>query len=68
MEYFINKAFNKLGHETINIDFRNFRDKLSDKFIEIKEDFDLVFLQRGDYFPLDLIKAVNRQDFFGRQD
>jgi hypothetical protein len=62
-EYFVNQGFLNNGHETHNLDFRKNRLHLSKKFLEAP-DFDVLLLQRGDYFPVDLIKACNRPRFF----
>ena len=62
-ECFVNRGFLLNGHETITLDFRVNRYKLSSKFLEVA-DFDILFLQRGDGFPLELLRAVNRPRFF----
>jgi hypothetical protein len=62
-ESFVNRGFIENGEKTINLDYRKNRFNLSNKFLEIP-DFDVMFLQRGDNFPLELIKAVNRPKFF----
>ena len=62
-EYFVNKGFNSNGHETIPLDYRLHRYNLSDKFLQT-DDFDVLFLQRGDGFPVKLLKSVNRPMFF----
>ncbi len=62
-EYFINKGFLKNGVKTHCIDYRKNRFHLSQAFLTT-EDFDYFFLQRGDYFPLELVKAINRPKFF----
>lgn len=62
-EYFINEEFKKAGHETITLDYRKYRNILGEKLLKAG-DFDVLLLQRGDGFPLELLKAVNRPKFF----
>jgi hypothetical protein len=62
-EYFVNKGFLKNNIETQCIDYRNYRYNLVNKYKEIS-DFDALLLQRGDWFPKGLLKAVNRPKFF----
>ena len=62
-ENFVNKGFISLGHNTINIDYRNNRNKLSSILKKIP-DFDVLFLQRGDRFPLYLLKSCKKPKFF----
>jgi hypothetical protein len=64
MEYFTNKGFIKNNHTTINLDFRKNMFHLAEKFLDIKDEFDVLFLQRGDYFPIKLLKAVDCPRFF----
>jgi len=63
-EYFVNRGFVENGHETITLDYRRHRHVLGDRFLEVKDDFDALFLQRGDFFPLELLRAVDRPRFF----
>ena len=63
-ECFVNKALLSLGHETITIDYRKNRRSLDRAFRDLLEDIDVLFLQRGEYFPLELIRAVNRPRIF----
>ena len=63
-EFFMNRAFQKNGYETINLDYRKYRHNLSEHFLSLKNDFDILFLQRGDGFPLELLLAVNRPRIF----
>ncbi len=63
-ECFVNKAFNKKNNQVFNLDYRKNRYQLADRFLEIQDDFDVLFLQRGDFFPLSLLKACNRPKFF----
>lgn len=63
-EFFLNKAFNDIGVETIPIDYRKNRFRLVKRLKEIEGDFDVIFLQRGDNFPLEILRAINRPRFF----
>ena len=63
-EYFLNNSFNNIGVKTINIDYRKNKKCLIKKTLGIEEDFDLMFLQRGDYFKLDIIKSINKPKIF----
>jgi hypothetical protein len=62
-EWFVNQGFIRNGHETISLDFRANRPCLAEKFL-LFEDFDVFLLQRGDWFPLELVESVNRPRFF----
>ncbi|MFH2069036.1 MAG: glycosyltransferase [Candidatus Omnitrophota bacterium] len=62
-EYFINKALIAPGHETHCLDYRKDRSRLYRCFINTPE-CDAFLLQRGDYFPLPLIRAVRPPRFF----
>ena len=62
-EYFMNQGFLANGDQTITIDYRKYRHQLADKLLAAR-DFDVFFLQRGDNYPLQLLKAVNRPKFF----
>ena len=62
-ETFINKEFQAFGHNVTNLDFRKHRRVLATKLNEVA-DFDVLFLQRGDRFPIYLLKACNRPLFF----
>lgn len=62
-EEFINKGFKNSGNETITLDYRANKYNLASKFLEVS-DFDVLFLQRGDGFPLSLLRAVQRPKFF----
>ena len=46
-EYFVNRGFIANGHQTFTLDYRKYRSFLAKKFLEMQEDFDVVFLQRG---------------------
>ena len=62
-EFFVNQSFMRNGHETVTIDFREHRNSLAPKFLAC-QDFDVLFLQRGDWFPIELLKSVNRPRFY----
>ncbi|MBI5677238.1 MAG: glycosyltransferase [Planctomycetes bacterium] len=62
-EVFVDKGFRNLGHTTHCIDYRKHRDKLHSLFSELPE-YDVFLLQRGDYFPIDLIESVRVPRFF----
>jgi len=57
-EVFLNKSLLNKGVKTFNIDYRKNRLKLVDKILQL-DNIDVLFLQRGDYFPLSVIKAFN---------
>ena len=63
-ECFVNKGFINNGVESIVLDYRNNKNKLLEKFIEINNNFDALLLQRGDFFPIKLLKSTNRPKFF----
>ena len=62
-EVFVDKGFRNLGHTTHCIDYRKNRDQLHHLFTELPE-HDVFLLQRGDYFPIDLIESVRVPRFF----
>ena len=62
-ETFINKSFNSLGHSITNIDFRKNRHSLASELLKVNK-ADILFLQRGDRFPKNLLKLCNRPKFF----
>ncbi len=55
-EVFMNRAFLRLGHEPHNLDYRKNRQVLPQQFLNAP-DFDVFLLQRGEYFPLELVDA-----------
>ncbi|CAN5822450.1 hypothetical protein BH10CHL1_BH10CHL1_05750 [soil metagenome] len=61
-EYFVNRGFNRLGHTTYCIDYRQHRYELTKHFLNAPP-VDLFLLQRGDGFPLPLIRAVRTPRF-----
>lgn len=63
-ECFVNRGFLENGHQTVTLDYRKHRAHLGKRFLALEQDFDLLFLQRGDGFPLELLRAVNRPKFF----
>jgi hypothetical protein len=62
-EWFMDKAFRSLGHSTYCVDYREHRYRLVPYFWNAPP-CDVFFLQRGDYFPLQLIKSVQTPRFF----
>ena len=62
-EYFLNKALAGLGYETYCIDYRKDRRRLYRRFVNAPE-CDAFLLQRGDYFPIPLIKSIRVPRFF----
>ncbi|MBI9102584.1 MAG: glycosyltransferase [Spirochaetales bacterium] len=57
-ETFINRGFKKLGAQTTCIDYRKYRNKLTGKLLEENiNDYDILFLQRGEGFPMPILKA-----------
>lgn len=63
-EYFVNRGFIKNGVKTITLDYRKNRGRIAREYLTIKEDFDALLLQRGDCFPIELLRAVSRPRFF----
>ena len=62
-EVFVDRALRELGHTTTCIDFRAHRDRLARRFREAPP-FDAFLLQRGDRFPVGLVRAVRRPRVF----
>lgn len=56
-EWFMNLAFQALGHTTHCVDYRENRYLLHRRFLEAPQ-CDVFFLQRGDGFPFPIIEAV----------
>lgn len=56
-EWFMNQGFHALGHTTHCIDYREYRHRLYRRFLEAPR-CDVFFLQRGDNFPLPIVKAI----------
>lgn len=61
-EYFVNQGFHRLGHTTFCIDYRQHRYHLAERFLQAPP-VDAFLLQRGDGFPLPLIRAVQTPRF-----
>ncbi|MGA8903758.1 MAG: glycosyltransferase [Candidatus Bathyarchaeia archaeon] len=62
-EWFMNEAFVGLGHTTYCVDYRKHRFGLYEYFVRAPPS-DFFFLQRGDYFPLSLVRAVAIPRFY----
>ena len=62
-EWFVNRGFQSLGHGTQCIDFRKHRRSLHRKIREVPY-YDIFFLQRGDFFPLDIVENANSPRLF----
>ncbi len=62
-ECFVNRGFLDNGHTTQTLDYRKNREELTSSFARVS-DFDVMLLQRGDAFPLELIEACQRPRFF----
>ena len=62
-EHFTNKSLHNLGHETYCVDYRKDRYRLYRRFVNAPE-CDAFLLQRGDYFPIPLIKSIQVPRFF----
>jgi len=62
-EFFVNHGFLKNGHETYCIDFHNQKYHLVESFLKSPE-CDVFFLQRGDKFPIPILKAIQLPRFF----
>ncbi|MBK8013071.1 MAG: glycosyltransferase family 1 protein [Deltaproteobacteria bacterium] len=62
-EVFVERGFRRNGHDPVSIDFRRHRAHLT-KAIRAVGDCDVVFLQRGDHFPVSTIRAIQRPRVF----
>ena len=62
-EVFMNDALREAGHQTYTVDYRANRYRLAPCF-QAAGDFDVFLLQRGDYFPIHLVEAIQRPRFF----
>ena len=62
-EWFMNKAFEALGHTTYCVDYRKNRHRLYKQFLNVPES-DVFLLQRGDNFPIPLIESVKLPRLF----
>ena len=63
-EYFLNRALNDRGIETSAIDYRRNKNNLSRIVLRQRQNFDGLLLQRGDYFPLEVIRAFKGPKVF----
>lgn len=62
-EWFVNRGLERLGHKTQCIDYRQHRQMLAAKIAEATE-YDVFFLQRGDGFPIDLVRSLHAPRVF----
>ena len=62
-EYFFNQGLIRNNCLTQTVDYRKYRYRLSRQVLAM-EDFDILLLQRGDYFPFQILKAVKRPKIF----
>lgn len=62
-EFFVNRGLLADGHTTHTLDYRAHRADLIDRFAKAPP-FDVLLLQRGDGFPLELLETVNRPCYF----
>jgi len=63
-EEFVNRGFHENGDQTITLDFRKHRYNLVHKFLSLSGDFDALLLQRGDNFPIPLLRATSVPKIF----
>ncbi len=64
-ESFLNQGFLELGHQTICLDYRAGRRELYRRMRQAGEEgFDVLFLQRGENFPVELVELVQRPRLF----
>ncbi len=62
-EWFLNRGLQALGQNTYCIDYRKYRNQLYQRFITSPE-CDVFFLQRGDGFPLPIIRSFQTPRLF----
>jgi len=62
-EVFVERGFRRNGHTPVSVDFRRYRAQLTKK-IRAVGDCDVVFLQRGDHFPVSTLRAIQRPRVF----
>jgi len=62
-EWFMDRALRGLGHETVCLDYRAHRPRLARRFLT-PPGCDVFLLQRGEYFPLPLIRSVQAPRLF----
>jgi hypothetical protein len=63
-ECFVNRGFINNGHKTLTLDYRKHQYKLSKHFLKLTSTIDVLFIQRGDGFPLELLESVSCPRFF----
>lgn len=59
----VNRELRRQNHSTVTLDYREERWRLARHFLDV-DDFDVFLLQRGDYFPLPLVRSVRRPRLF----
>jgi len=66
LEYFVNRAFEKTGQQTICIDFRKNRDNMENlvRHNVMTHDPDIILLQRGDNFNPEIFKDIRKPTVF----
>lgn len=63
-ECFVDETLEKIEEvELMKLDFKKHPYEIANMIMQY-EDFDIVFLQRGDWFPLQVLKAINRPKVF----
>jgi len=62
-EYFVNRGLTDLGHETFCIDYRKYRHHLCSKVLAVPP-AEAVLLQRGDGFPISILRQFRIPLFF----
>lgn len=62
-EHFMAQAFEELGHDLHQLDYRRHRQELLQCFIQAPK-CDFLFMQRGDFFPLPLLQATRIPKLF----
>lgn len=62
-EWFVDRGLKRLGHTTQTIDYRRHRARLPELLAEAAP-YNAFFLQRGDYFPIDLLRSLHGPRFF----
>lgn len=60
----MNAALRAKGVETLTIDYRKHRYDLAGRVLGIEGDIDAVLVQRGDGFPFEVLRAINRPKLF----
>lgn len=62
-ECFVDSALKILGHDVVSIDYKKHQYDLCQQIIDIG-DFDVVLLQRGDWFPKEILRVIDRPIVF----